>query len=158
MSSYIRASYFDTAQCCQPFNQGVELLEQSRHGESVEYFRRALNSVTDADPFYYKYQSYYGLSCLLNGDASAIGHCRHAVDYCPYDGDVCMNLARAELLMSNRLRALETIELGLSFSSGHSGLRLLRTRVGVRARKPLPLLPRGCFLSHFVGRRLRKNK
>lgn len=154
--SYIRAVYQDLNQCCDEFVKGVELLEQCFIKDAVNYFRRACESVIPGDQFYLKYKSYYGFSRLLNGENSAIGICRSVVEACPFDGDICMNLARAEIVLSNRLEALEVIEMGLRFSTDHDGLKALKKKIGVRTRKPLPLLSRNNPLSSALGRRMRK--
>lgn len=156
--SYIRASYIKTGLSNSAFSRGIELLEQGRPEASAQQFLAAMNSVSSKDRCFNRYRSYYGLSSLLSGRVSAIDDCRRAVIELPDDGDVCLNLARAELLLSNRLQAIESIEIGLSYSSSHAGLRQLQEKIGVRLRKPLPLLPRDCFLSRLVGRHLLRNK
>ena len=154
--SYINAVYQDLKYCCNDFIKGVEFLECYHIKESVTCFKRACESVSQGDRFYSKYKSYYGFSRLLSGDNAAIEICRVAVNSCPQDGDVCMNLARAEFVLKNRKAALGVIEVGLSHSAEHGGLNALKTKMGVRKRKPLPLLSRDNPISAALGKKMRK--
>jgi len=154
--SYIKAVYRDLNLCCKDFIKGVELLEQCSINDSVGYFKRACDSVANNSRFYSKYTSYYGFSLLLNGEDSAIEICRHAVKSAPLDGDIYMNLARAEIVLSNRIEALHVIDAGLKISADHDGLNALKRKLGVRTRKPLPLLARNNRLSAALGKKMRK--
>ena len=154
--AYIKAVYSDLNQCCDEFVRGVELLEQCSINDSVQYFRRARDSVFESHQLHTKYTSYYGLSLLLNGNESAVDICRKAMLQTPADGDVCLNLARAEVFLSNRYAALKVIEKGLCFSSEHVGLKTLKVSLGVRNRKPLPFLSRANPVSTALGKRMRK--
>ena len=154
--SYIKAVYFDLNECCEDFVKGIELLEQSAINDASKYFQRACKSVSGDHKFFSKYHSYYGFSCLLSGSFDAIELCRHAVNKTPFDGDICMNLARAEILLNNRLDALDVISKGLRYSSNHDGLQKLQSNLGVRKRKPLPFLSRSNPISIALGKRMRK--
>lgn len=154
--SYIKASYLDSNQYCGDFVKGLELLEQSSIADSIKFFKRACESVAGTDKFLPRYKSYYGLSCLLSGKKEAISLCRNAVKSYPSDGDICMNLARAEVFLDNRLEALNVIDAGLIFSSTHGGLKQLKIKLGIRARKPLSFLPREHPLNVALGKRMRK--
>lgn len=154
--SYINAVYQNVNQCSEYFIKGVEFLERYHIKESVECFKYACESVSQSDRFYSKYKSYYGFSRLLSGDDAAIEICRKAVSSCPQDGDICMNLARAEFVLKNRKAALSVIEVGLSYSAEHDGLHALKAKMGIRKRKPLPLLSRNNPVSVALGRKLRK--
>ncbi len=156
--SYLKASYLELEQCCKHFSRGVELLEQCLVEESQGFFKLALEQASERHPLYCRYQSYYGLVSILNGETAAIALCREAALIAPFDGDVCMNLVRAELFLSNRVNAVRSIEIGLRFSSAHPGLQTLKTRVGFRQRNPLPLLARENFLNRLIGRCLRRKK
>lgn len=153
---YISAVYMDVNQCCEMFLEGVAFLEQYSFKESVDCFKSACESVAKNDRLYFKYKSYYGFSRFLNGDGSAIQICRDALKHYPFDGDICMNLARAEIVLSNRRNALQAIATGLSYSSNHEGLKALQKKLGVRRRKPLPLLSRENPISAALGRKMRK--
>lgn len=154
--SYIEAIYFDLNECCEDFVKGIELLEQSSIHDASKCFQRACDSVSDGHRFFSKYHSYYGFSCLLSGNCEAIELCRRAVKKMPFDGDICMNLARAEILLNNRLQALNVIKAGLRYSSNHGGLNELQLKLGVRKRKPLPFLSRNNPISVAFGKRMRR--
>jgi len=153
---YIKAVYFDLNECCDDFVKGIELLEQSSIHDASDFFQRACDSVSGDHRFFSKYHSYYGFSCLLSGKYEAITLCRHAVEWSPFDGDICMNLARAEILLNNRFEALSVIKAGLRYSSNHTGLQQLQSNLGVRKRKPLPFLSRNNPISIALGKRMRK--
>ena len=157
-SSYIQAVYQDTDSYCDDFVEGIERLELCQVEQSVPFFERALASVTVKHQSYFKYQSYWGLARLLTGDLEAIDLCRKATQLHPFDGDICMNLARAELFLSNRKAALQTIEIGLRFSLEHDGLHQLQNKMGVRRRKPLPVLSRNHPLNSVIGRMMRRKR
>ena len=154
--SYIKAVYLDLSQCCDDFIKGAELLEQCLVNDAAVCFQRACESVSESHSLFSKYYSYYGFSCLLNGEHEAINFCRQAVKSYPFDGDICMNLARAEMFLGNRNCALDVIKTGLRFSNEHAGLHQLKIKLGVRKRKPLPFLSRNNPISVALGKRMRK--
>ena len=156
--SYIKAIYFDLSQCNDDFVKGIEFLEQCSVEDSVMCFKNACNSNVVNDQLLPKYKSYYALSCLLNGDEKAISICRNLVDICPYDVDVCLNLARAEAFINNRKEALQVIDRGLVFSAHHDGLKALKNRLGVRGCRFVPLLSRNNILNIALGKIIRRKK
>lgn len=154
--SYIKAVYLDLNGYSSDFIKGIELLEESAIKDAAVYFHRASQSVPVNHKYFAKYNSYYGFSRFLSGDASAISLCQKAVQLYPCDGDICMNLARIERLLNNRLKAIAIIDKGLKFSAEHVGLQLLKINLGVRKKNPLPLLPRNNFLSRVLGKQMRR--
>lgn len=154
--SYIKTIYFDLSQCSEDFVKGIEFLEQCSVEDSVACFKNACSSSLVSDQFFPKYKSYYALSCLLSGNDSAISICRHLVNICPYDVDVCLNLARAEAFMNNRREALQAIDRGLIFSAQHDGLNALKSKLGVRGCRFLPFLSRNNLLNIALGRFIRR--
>jgi len=156
--SYIKAIYFDLSQCNEDFVKGIEFLEQCSIEDSVACFKKACNSNVVNDQLLPKYKSYYGLSCLLNGDDEAISICRSLVNICPHDADVCLNLARAEAFINNRKEALQAIDRGLVFSVHHDGLNALKSKLGVRGRRFVPFLSRNNLLNIALGRFIRGKK
>ena len=156
--SYVKAIYFDLSLCCDDFVKGIESLEQCLVEDSVVHFKSACNSVSVRDQFFPKYKSYYGLSSLLSGDESGMTVCRNIVKTSPFDADVHLNLARAEMFMTNRKAALEVIDQGLGFASRHPGLNDLKIRLGVRGMKYVPFLSRNHCLNIALGKLLRRKK
>jgi len=155
--SYIKVVYLDLSQCCEAFIEGTKLLEQCLHDEAVDRFKFACDSVPKNHNLFSKYHSYYGFSRLLSGKHESIEICREAVDTFPFDGDICMNLVRAEIFLENRRAALDIIKMGLRYSQNHAGLHKLRNNLGVRKRKPLPFLPRNNSVNVALGRIMRKS-
>ncbi len=156
--SCIKAVYTDVEQCCEMFLKGIELLDQCQVEASIDYFGRAMRSTTEGERYFYKCQSYHALASLLSGCPGALEVCRSAAVHYPFDGDICMNRARAEIFVANRVKALQSIETGLRFSHRHRGLLELRKRMGVRSRKPLPVLSRSHLLNRALGKMLRQKK
>ncbi|VAW61102.1 hypothetical protein MNBD_GAMMA09-488 [hydrothermal vent metagenome] len=154
---YIKANYLDTGSCCEAFVKGIELLEQSSIKASSACFKAAFESVAETHPLFSRYKSYYGFSLILSGEEAAIDLCRSAVKCQPSDGDVCMNLARAEFFLANRVNALSAVDSGLSFSAEHPGLQKLKVKIGVRRKKPLPFLSRDNPVSVALGKKMRKH-
>lgn len=154
--SYIKTIYFDVTPCCKDFIQGIEFLEQCAVSDSINCFKKACDSVATSDRLFPKYKSYYGLSCLLNGDDSGMEICRNLVSKCPYDADVCLNLARAEAFAANRREALYVVNKGLYFSAQHDGLNAFRQKLGIRGRKFVPFLPRNNRLNIALGKLFRR--
>ncbi len=154
--TYVRVGYLDFSQCCDDFIRGVEYLEQCLVEEASSCFRRALETVNESDSRFYRYRSYYGLTKVLCGDRASIDDCRKAASLYPFDGDIYMNLVRAEIFLCNRLNAVESIQEGLKYSSSHSGLQALQEKIGLRKRNPLPVLPRNNILNRFLGKWARK--
>ena len=155
---YIKAIYFDLSQCSEDFVKGIEFLEQCSIEDSVACFKNACSSETVSNSLFPKYKSYYGLSCLLNGDDTAISICRNLVSKCPYDADVCLNLARAEAFLDNRKEAIQVIDQGLVFSAQHDGLNAFKSKLGVRGRRFVPFLSRNNLLNIALGRFIRRKK
>ena len=156
--SYIKAVYLDLNKCCDDFIKGTELLEQCSVNDAVEFFQRACDSIPYDHSLFPKYHSYYGFSCLLSGKNDAIKICRVAAKSYPFDGDICMNLARAEMFINNRKEAMDGIKVGLRFSQEHLGLQQLKIKFGVRKRKPIPFLSRSNPISVALGKRMRKSR
>ena len=154
--AYIKAVYVDSNKCCEDFIKGTELLEQCLHKDASQCFQRACDSIPDSHSFFPKYHSYYGFSCVLSGEYEAIKICRSAVQLYPFDGDICMNLARAEIVLNNRIVALEVIHTGLRFSKNHEGLQKLKIKLGVRKRKVIPFISRNNPVNVALGKRMRK--
>lgn len=156
--SYIKAIYFDLSQCSEDFVKGIEFLEQCSIEDSVACFKNACSSGSASDQLFPKYKSYYGLSRLLSGDDAAISICRNLVIKCPYDADVCLNLARAEAFIENRKEAIQAIDRGLIFSAHHDGLNAFKSKLGVRGRRFVPFLSRNNLLNIALGRLMRGKK
>lgn len=157
--SYIKAIYFDLDQCNEDFVKGIRFLEQCSIEDSIACFKNACSSGPVDDRLFPKYKSYYGLSCLLSGDDTAISICRNIVIKCPYDADVCLNLARAEVFIDNRKAAIQVIvDKGLIFSAHHDGLNAFKSKLGVRGRRILPFLSRDNRFNILLGRLIRRKK
>jgi len=81
--------------------------------------------------------------------------CRQAIGNELHDGDVYLNLARAEWFYENRRATVIALKKGLQVDNRHPGLRQMREQLGVRQRSALPFLPRTHPLNQALGRLLR---
>lgn len=147
--------YEDFSSCCEDFVEGVSLLKDRAMPKAVSSFQKAYESVDRADVYHNKYASYCGLAKVLSGDSSGLGMCRHAAQAELHDGDVYLNLARAEWFYENRKAAVIALKKGLQVDNRHPGLRQMRAQLGYRQRSALPFLPRSHPLNHALGMLLR---
>ena len=153
--SPIHAVYEDFSACCDEFVEGVTYLKDRAMPKAVNRFQQAYESVNHEDVYHNKYASYCGLARVLSGDSTGLEMCRHAADNELNDGDVYLNLARAEWFYENRKLVIIALKKGLHIDDRHPGLRQMRIQLGVRQRSTLPFLPRSHPLNHALGKLLR---
>jgi len=148
--------YEDFSACCDEFVEGVSHLRDRAMPKAVSSFQQAYESVDRADVYHNKYASYCGLARVLSGDASGLAMCRQAAENEMHDGDVYLNLARAEWYYENRKAVIIALKKGLQIDNRHPGMRQMREQIGIRQRSPLPFLPRSHPLNHALGKLLRQ--
>ena len=156
--AYLKAVYRDYSACCKSFSDGIEYLQRRAIQEASQSFQLACDSVSISHSFQNKYISYLGFARLLSGDIDGIKLCRKAALEEISDGDVFLNLARAEFLLESRRRTVFALERGLEIDAYHEGLWLMRKRLGIRKRKLLPFLQRAHPLNIKLGCLMRKHK
>lgn len=149
------AVYEDFSACCNDFVEGVTYLKDRSMPKAVDSFKQAFESVSRADIYHNKYASYCGLARVLSGDSAGLELCRQAAVSELQDGDVYLNLARAEWHFENRKAAVVALKKGLQIDARHPGLRQMREQLGVRQRSPLPFLPRTHPLNQALGKLMR---
>jgi len=135
----------------QEFLQGERQMRNGNWVEALADFSSAVRNASRDDPMKNVYVSYEGLALVHGNDRRGVLLCRRAAANETIHGDVFRNLARAELRLKNRRRACEAIQRGLSVESGHTGLRALRQRMGVRRSPAIPFLSRDHFLNRVLG-------
>ena len=153
--SPLLAVYEDFSACCDDFVEGVGHLKDRAMPKAVSSFQQAFDSVDRADVYHNKYESYCGLARVLSGDKSGIELCRDAAHSELHDGDVYLNLARAEWHLTNRKETVVALKKGLRVDCRHPGLREMREKLGVRNRSALPFLPRTHPLNQTLGKLMR---
>lgn len=149
------AVYEDFSSCCDEFVEGVTFLKDRSMPNAIDSFQQAFESVGRADVYHNKYASYCGLARVLSGDATGLDMCRQAAKSELLDGDVYLNLARAEWYFENRKATITVLKKGLKIDNRHPGLRQMREQLGVRQRSPLPFLPRTHPLNQALGKLMR---
>ena len=151
----LKAVYEDFSACCDEFVEGVTYLKDRAMPKAVNRFQQAYESVGRADVYHNKYASYCGLARVLSGDSTGLQMCRNAAKSELHDGDVYLNLARAEWFYENRKAVVMALKKGLQIDNRHPGLRQMREQLGIRQRSPLPFLPRTHPLNHALGKLMR---
>ncbi|HEY9051071.1 MAG TPA: hypothetical protein VIQ03_05970, partial [Gammaproteobacteria bacterium] len=139
------------------FIDGLSYLKDRSIPQAIQSFQLAFDSVDRTDVYHNKYASYCGLARVLSGDQVGLQLCRDAARSEIRDGDVFLNLARAEWFFKNRKQAIVALKKGLQVDNKHPGLRQMREQLGYRRRSPLPFLPRSHPLNHALGKLLRKD-
>lgn len=147
--------YEDFSTCCDDFVEGIEYLKDRAIPQAVEYFKLAYESVGRNDIYHNKYASYCGLARVLSGDKAGLQLCREVARREIHDGDVFLNLARAEWFCQQRKNTVVALKKGLQIDNRHPGLRLMREQLGIRQRSPLPFLPRTHKLNQALGKIMR---
>jgi tetratricopeptide (TPR) repeat protein len=132
--------------------EGRRFLRQGNLAAALACFKAANQSTVDSHIHASLYLSYLGLTQVMLNDVSGLNLCRRAAQEEAHRGDVFENLARAELRMGHRKQACEALRRGLKVESGHTGLRELRTEMGVRRPPALGFLDRDNPLNRFLGR------
>ena len=153
--SPLQAVYEDFSSCSNEFVEGIGHLKERAIPKAMQSFQQAYESVERSDVYRNKYASYCGLARVLSGDASGLELCRDAAASEIHDGDVFMNLARAEWFFKNRKNTVIALKKGLQIDNRHPGLRQMREQLGVRQRSPLPFLPRTHPLNQALGKLMR---
>ena len=151
----LRIVYEDFSACCEDFVKGVSHLKDRAMPKAVSSFQQAYESVDRANIYHNKYASYCGLARVLSGDSSGLEMCRHAAKSELHDGDVYLNLARAEWFYENRKATVVALKKGLQIDNRHPGLRQMREQLGIRQRSPLPFFPRTHPLNQALGKLMR---
>lgn len=129
------------------FLLGFTLLSEAYRGPAVE------NKTPDG-------LSFYGL-CLALVEKKykpAIELCRRAVELQFYHAEHYVNLAKVYLAAGNRKKAISTLEDGLKVLPDDESIIAFRRQVGVRARPPIPFLPRSNPLNIAIGRAIYARK
>jgi hypothetical protein len=155
MMAPLQPVYEDFSTCCTDFVEGIEYLRDRAIPQAVERFQLAYQSVGRNDIYHNKYASYCGLARVLSGDKSGLDLCRSVARSEIHDGDVFLNLARAEWFHKNRKNTVVALKKGLQIDNRHPGLRLMREQLGIRQRCPLPFLPRSHKLNQALGKLMR---
>ena len=154
----IQAVYENFSSCCEDFVEGLAHFKERSMPKAARSFNLAYESVDKSNIYHNKYASYCGLSKVLSGDIQGLYMCRAAAKRESLDGDVYLNLARAELFLKNRKNTIITLKKGLKLDNRHPGLRLIRQQLGVRKRSPLPFMPRTHQLNKTLGKLMRVSK
>lgn len=154
--THLKTIYSDYHTCSRDFMDGLEYLKERSTPAAERYFEQACSAADNNDPNRYKYQSFYGFSRVLNGYTDGIELCSDALKGDPKDGDLYLNLARAELFNGNRKIAVEIMDQGLLVDKFHQGLLELKDKIGYRSRSPIPVLKRRNPLNEMIGKFIRK--
>ncbi|PCJ86225.1 MAG: hypothetical protein COA54_08825 [Thiotrichaceae bacterium] len=150
--------YKDYSLHSHDFINGIRCLRAGLNQDAHRYFQLSYESVKNSDVYHNKYASFCGLLRLLHGDHGGLTLCRNVARGEIHDGDVYLNLARAEWFYGDRKKTVCAILKGLEIDETHMGLLQIYTDLGVRDFKPIPWISRKNILNVWVGRLLRKRE
>ena len=120
----------------------------------AEAAHRMLEQIPGAPPQALVASSYYGyLHGTVGGHPrEALEICRHAAHAVFWEPRVFEFLARLELLVGTRSRALGAVERGLQLSASDRELNALRKSLGMRQPPPVSFLHRGHPVNVVLGK------
>jgi tetratricopeptide (TPR) repeat protein len=132
---------------------GIEHCRVEEWELGLEYLSRAFASGPPDHVEHALATSYLGCALARQGRRKrGLRLCLRAVERDPLQPEVYLNLARAHLEMGSRRHAVEALERGLEVDPEHSGLLVLRHRLGVRRPQVLRFLRRDNLLNRYLGR------
>lgn len=134
------------------FMEGRRLFRQGNLPAALICFKAANQATIDHHIHAGLYMSYLGLTQVLLNDVSGLNLCRRAAQDENHRGDVFENLARAELRLGHRKQACDALRRGLKLDKTHTGLRDLRSEMGMRRPPALAFLDRDNPLNRFLGK------
>lgn len=134
------------------FKQAVSQYQEGEYTSALEGFSEAHLNATREDSFYNKYLSYHGLMLALLQRPRGLEMCRNAAANEQFDGDVFLNLAKAEQKAGNRLECIRALQRGLQIAPNNGELRAMRRQIGVRRKPVLRFLPRDNPVNVLLGK------
>jgi hypothetical protein len=132
--------YKDYSLHSKDFIGGIRCLKAGLNQDAKRYFQLSFESVRPRDVYHNRYASFCGLLRVLHGDHGGLILCRDASRGEIHDGDVFLNLARAEWFYSGRKKIVGAIFDGLQVDAKHVGLLQIQQDLGVRSAQPIPWL------------------
>jgi hypothetical protein len=148
--------YKDYSLHSKDFISGIRCLKAGLNQDAGRYFQLSFESVRHSDVYHNKYASFCGLLRVLHGDRGGLELCRDASRSEIHDGDVYLNLARAEWFYGNRKKTVFAIFDGMKVDNKHIGLHQIYKDLGIRVNQPIPWLGRKNRLNSWIGQLLRK--
>jgi tetratricopeptide (TPR) repeat protein len=134
-------------------------LNQAREALALaEAAYRMLQQIPGAPPQSGSVVSFYGflLGTVGRRPAEGLALCREAVADHFWEPRVYEHMARLELAIGERRRALEAAERGLALSPEDRDLLGLRSDLGIRKSPPIRFLDRSHPINVFFGRMRRR--
>jgi len=142
------------------FERGLRSLERGNLVEALAYFEAALRLEEGhaRSPRRARYASFYGyaLAAALGRTKAGLEICTRAAGsdlFCP---EIYLNLARVQLMGSDRRGAWRSLVRGLSLDPGHAAIRTEMRKMGLRRRPVLPFLERDHVINRAAGKLARK--
>lgn len=152
----LKTIYGEYSTCCYDFIVGIEYLNQRAISKAVSHFSQACKLTPKQHYNFNKYQSYLGMANVLSGNHSGLMLCQRATEDGEVEGDLYLNLARAEWFYRNRPATVAALNKGLLIEADHEGLNEMRKHLGMRRSNPIAFLPRRHYLNCLFGKMLRK--
>ncbi|MFK5949569.1 MAG: hypothetical protein QM500_12460 [Methylococcales bacterium] len=156
-SAGLKLVYGDFSQYDDDFKSAMDFIKVGEYDNARHHFQLAYESVSQQDIYHNKYASYCGLLRLLSGDRSGIDLCRDVARNEYNDGDVFLNLARAEWFLRERKSTVLALKKGLSIDQSHPGIAKMRKDIGLREKQPISFLKRDNILNKTLGKMFRSS-
>lgn len=102
--------FSDTSDYNICFLMGLYNLWQNKYSQARKHFLESLNKTDKIESHYSLYQSYLGLSYILEKKKSGLIHCYDAVHNSPEQVEVKLNLVVSEFLLGHRKRAVDALD------------------------------------------------
>lgn len=134
------------------FQQALSEYKDGQYLDALEGFSEAHLNAAREDSFYNKYLSYHGLMLVLLDRPRGMEMCRNAAANEQFDGDVFLNLAKAERHVGNRKGCVQALQNGLMLAPDNSELRQMRNIIGMRRKPFLRFLERDHPLNIMLGK------
>ena len=131
------------------FNRAQEQIRRNRSREALHHLREALSIA----PYNPHYLSLYGYCLAKERKAydTAVDLCKRALRLKPSDPDLLVNLGRVLRLSGDKATAHGTFLRAWERRNGHTGAATELSRMGVRRRPVIPLVPRSHWSNKYLG-------
>lgn len=133
---------------------GISLCRKGKWKEGMDILGRIAESDrqgTELPGLFYSYLG-YGIARFQRKPREGLALCNHAIKIQFYEPENYLNLARIQLLRSNRRKAIESIHRALKLSPKHPEVLRLLKEIGYRRRPVIPFLSRNNPLNIWLGR------
>ena len=136
-------------------NKALEMVRDAlmKHEGGAEVLRTLDSTVFKRPPVLPELLSLYGLCIVFAEGRLQKGSilCKIALEMDKEQPELYLNLGRVYMKAGQKNKAILTFRKGLSKTGRNSEMEQELEGLGVRARPPIPFLPRSNFLNKYIG-------